>query len=134
MVKLVTVWIRSILVCVTVVLSIPAHADELWIAPTSQADLGGLEIGSNVAWPVTPIGAVRMAWGVPNNLQTFGSAKLVLIPHAPGGPANLNVFVCSAQHGTMATANCAGPFAQPFTGVPNQLVEVDISAILGPRV
>jgi hypothetical protein len=112
----------------------PARADEIWIAPTSQADLGGLEIASNTFWPVTPIGAVRMAWAVPNNLQTFQGAKIVLIPGSPGGAASVSVFVCAAQSGNSAAAGCAGPFAQPFTGVANQLVEVEIGPSIASRI
>src|SRR5688572_16920340 len=90
-----------------------AAASEIWVAPTYQADGGGLGIGSNGVWPVTPIGAVRLAWAVPGDLQTFTSARLVLIPHAPGGAATLNLFVCAAQHGDMVAAACTGPHAQP---------------------
>ena len=39
------------------------------------------------------------AWGVPDNLETFQSAKVVLIPHAPGGAATLNVIVCVGSLG-----------------------------------
>ena len=60
----------------------PVHADEIWVAPTSQADLGGLSVASNVFWPVTPLGAVRLAWAIPADLQTFQNARLVLIPSA----------------------------------------------------
>ena len=111
-----------------------AHADELWVAPTNQQDSGGLSIGSNAIWPVTPVGAVRLAWGVPNNLQAFQNAKLVLIPHSPGGAATLTVYVCTAQNATLVGASCAGPFAHAFTGVANQLQEVDVSSELAPRI
>jgi hypothetical protein len=46
-----------------------AAADEIWIAPTYQQDIGGLGIGSNVTWPATVVGAARLAWAIPNNLQ-----------------------------------------------------------------
>ena len=112
----------------------PARADEVWVAPTAQQDFGGLGIGSNVIWPATAAGVVRLAWSVPDNLQAFQSAKLVLIPHAPGGAATVNIFICPAEHADPVAAGCAGPFAQAFAGVANQLTEVDISAIVGPRV
>jgi hypothetical protein len=48
-----------------------AAAKELWVAPGYQLDIGGLGIGSNFFWPATPAGAVRLAWAVPNDLQTF---------------------------------------------------------------
>jgi hypothetical protein len=112
----------------------PAHADEIWVAPTAQADLGGLGIGSNVFWPVTAVGVVRLAWGVPNNLQTFQNAKLVLIPHAPAGSGTLNLFVCRAQNSDLVGAACTGPLAHAFTGVTNELLEVDVSAAIGAQV
>jgi hypothetical protein len=111
-----------------------ARAEEIWVAPSSQADFGGLEVASNTFWPVTPIGVVRMAWAVPNNLETFQGAKVVLIPGSPGGAANVNVFVCAAQSGNSAAAGCAGPFPQAFTGVANQLVEVEIGPSIASRI
>jgi hypothetical protein len=116
------------------VISARIHAEEIWIPPTSQADLGGHEIASNTFWPVTPIGAVRLAWAVPNNLQTFQGAKLVLIPGTPGGAASVNIYVCAAQSGNSVVAGCAGPFAQPFNGTANQLVEVEIGPSIASRI
>ena len=125
-----------VLVAFTVLIacSYPAAADEMWIAPTLQQDTGGLGVGSNVVWPVTSAGASRFTWAVPNDLQTFLGAKLVIIPHAPGGAATLNVIVCAAQSGQPVTSSCAGPVAHPFTGVANQLIEVDISNDLAPKI
>ena len=111
----------------------PARADEIWVAPTYQQDVGGLGIGSNALWPVTAVGAVRLAFGIPGNLQTFQGAKVALIPHA-GGSATLNVLICAAQNGTAVVADCVGPLPQAFTGVANQLVEVDITSMLAPRI
>jgi hypothetical protein len=54
-----------------------------------------------------------------------------MIPHAPGGAATLNVFVCGAEHlDPVGGAACAGPAAHPFVGVVNQLIEVDVSAAI----
>lgn len=110
------------------------RGNEIWVAPTLQQDLGGIGIASNGIWPATPAGAVRLAWGVPGNLQSFTGARLVLIPHSPGGAATLTVYVCAARSGDMAAAACTGPFNHAFTGVPNQLLEVDISAAIAPQV
>ena len=112
----------------------PATADEIWVAPTSQQDLGGIGVASNAFWPVTAVGAVRLAWAVPGNLQAFQNARLVLIPNAPGGAGTLNFFVCAAAHGQPAAGACSGPHAVPFVGVANQLVEVDISAAIAAKV
>ena len=111
-----------------------AAADEVWVSPTYQQDLGGLGIGSNVVWPASVAGVARLAWAIPNDLQAFQTAKVVLIPHTPGGAATLNVLICPAQNGNLVAGACAGPFTQAFTGVVNQLTEVDISGIVSPRV
>ena len=120
----------AVLLCGTAM----ARANEIWVAATAQQDLGGVGIGSNGIWPATPAGAVRLAWGVPEDLQTFTRARLVLIPHPPGGAATLTVYVCAAKSGDAAAAGCTGPFNHPFTGAANQLLEVDISAAIAPQV
>jgi hypothetical protein len=112
----------------------PAGATELWVAPTYQQDVGGIGVANNVVWPETPLGIVRLAWSVPADLQTFTSAKVVLIPSNPGGAATLNVVVCPAQNNGAVAAGCAGPFQQGFAGVPNQLVEVEIGGLLATRL
>jgi len=54
------VGVRSLVAfSVLIAFTCPAAADEMWIAPTLQQDLGGLGIASNVVWPVTVIGASR---------------------------------------------------------------------------
>src|SRR5262245_2891696 len=78
-------------------LSAPAHADEIWVAPTHQQDVGGLGVGIAATWPATPIGAVRLAWAVPADIETFRSAKLVLIPSSSSSTPVLTFFVCPAQ-------------------------------------
>jgi hypothetical protein len=123
-----------VVACALIAASSPARADEIWVPPSSQQDLGGLEVASNTFWPVTPAGAVRLAWAAPNNLQAFQSAKVVLIPGSPAGNTNVNLYVCAAQSGNSAVAGCAGPFAQPFTGVANQLIEVEIGPAIASRV
>jgi hypothetical protein len=111
-------------------IAVPAQANELWIAPTYQQDAGGLGIGSNTVWPVTAIGTARLAWGVPSDLQTFQSARLVLIPDAPGGAGSLDVQVCAAENAQDVGAACAAVVAHPFVGAANQLLEVDITAAI----
>jgi hypothetical protein len=111
-----------------------ASADEIWVAPTYQTDFGGLGVGSNTFWPVTPLGVVRLAWAVPGNLQAFQAARLVLIPNAPSGAGTLNLFVCAAANGEVVTAGCTGPHALPFAGVANQLLEVDVSTAIASSV
>jgi hypothetical protein len=112
----------------------PLTANELWVAPTYQQDVGGLGIGSNGVWPVTAAGAVRLAWGVPGDLHAFGSARIALVPRAPAGAATLTVYVCRAASSDLVGAACSGPVAHNFVGVANRLIEVDVSAAIAPRV
>jgi hypothetical protein len=112
----------------------PVRAEEVWVAPTSQQDLGGLGVASNSIWPVTPVGAVRLAWAIPANLKVFQSAKLALIPSASTATPVLTFYVCSAQSSQVVSANCAGPFTQSFTSTANQLVEIDMSAAIGAHL
>jgi hypothetical protein len=129
-------WLKtfSVALAAVAVVAAPARADEVWVTPSYQQDLGGVGIGASVVWPVTALGVVRLAWAVPNDLLTFQGAKIALIPQAPTGAATLNVFVCPAEHGDTAGAGCAGPFTQAFTGVANQLVEVEIGSMLASRI
>ena len=112
----------------------PAHAEEVWVAPTSQADLGGLGVASNVFWPATPAGAVRLTWAVPADLQFFQNARLVLIPSASSPTPVLSYYLCAAQSNQTVTANCNGPFTQGFTSTANKLLEIDISDELGAHL
>ena len=84
-----------------------SSADEIWVVPTYQQDTGGGGTAANALWPVTKAGAVRLAWAVPNDLDTFDSAKIAIIPQAPGGASTLNVFVCPAQNGELVYGACA---------------------------
>lgn len=106
----------------------PAAADDLWVAPTSQQDLGGIGVASNTFWPVTPIGAARLAFAVPANLQTFQGAKVSIIPGSSAAAAVLTYYICPASANQLVNSACAGPFAQNFTSVANQLAEIDVSA------
>src|ERR1700742_663260 len=82
-----------------------AHADEIWVAPTAQQDLGGMGIASNAIWPASPFGAVRLALSIPDNLSALLSAKMVLIPHSSAsGPSTLHIIVCSSENGDAASA------------------------------
>ena len=113
------------------VLALPAGADEIFVPPTYQTDLGfGLGIGTFTLWPVTKLSAARMIFEVPNDLQTFQRANVVFVP-GPAGASNLNVFVCSGQPGDLVTGPCDRLVAYPFASVPDQITEVDISGIVG---
>ncbi|HEY7171761.1 MAG TPA: tail fiber domain-containing protein [Vicinamibacterales bacterium] len=110
-----------------------ARASEIWVAPTYQQDFGGLGVGTDSVWPTSAAGVVRLAWSIPNDLQTFQSAKIGIIPTASGS-STLNVFVCAAQNGSAVLGDCAGPIAQTFSGVANQLAEIEIGSSIASRI
>ncbi len=110
-----------------------ARANEIWVAPTLQTDTGGLGVGNGI-WPVSAIGVTRLVVAVPDDLQTFQGARIVLIPGAPAGAGVLHVHICTAQNSDMVGASCGGPINQPFTGIVNRLIEVDVTAALAPHV
>ncbi len=112
----------------------PVRADEIWVAPTSQADIGGLGVASNVFWPATPLGAVRLAWAIPGDLQTFQNARLVLIPGASSPTPVLTFYLCAAQSSQVVTSNCEGPFTRGFTSTANQLLEIDMTDAIGAHL
>jgi trimeric autotransporter adhesin len=125
----------SALVLMTALAAVPAVADEIWVAPTSQTDVGGIGVASNVVWPVTPRSAVRLAWSVPNNLQTFQGAKLVLASEVALASTTVNVLVCAAANSQALAGNCSGaPVPHVVSTGANTLREVDISAALAPFV
>src|SRR5262245_23502876 len=102
--------------------TVPAHGNEIWVAPTHQQDVGGLGVGSNAIWPTTAAGVARLAWAIPDDLKSFQTAKIVLIPQAAAAGATLTLYVCKAASSEMVTAACSGPVTRPFTSVANQLL------------
>jgi hypothetical protein len=124
----------AVLVLVTFIATASAHANEIWVAPTHQQDVGGLGVGSSAVWPVTAAGVARLSWGIPDDLKTFERARLVLIPQAAAASATLTLYVCKAAGAEMVTAACAGPFTQTFSSTANQLLEIDVSAAIGPQI
>ena len=130
--------LASVVVCALAFAVLPreATADEIWVAPTSQQDLGGMEIASSTVWPVTPVGAVRFAFAVPADLEQLQSAKVVLIPGTSSGvnSSTLTIYACEAFNGSMAGALCSGPSSVLFTRTANQLQEIDISAALAGTI
>lgn len=122
------------LICLAMAWAVSAAAQEIWVPPTSQADTGGLGVGTNAVWPVSPAGVTRMSFGVPNNLESFQNATLVLIPNAAAEDSKASVFVCGAKSSDLVGASCTGPFSFGFSGPANRLIEVDISSAVGPSV
>src|SRR5205823_1629354 len=69
-----------------------------------------------------------------DNLQTFDSAKLLLIPQASAATSTLTLFVCPAQSSQIATGGCVGPTTQAFASIANQLLEIDVTAALASHL
>src|SRR3954465_3787304 len=73
---------------------VPASANtEIWVAPTSQQDLGGLGIASNSVWPVPP------SWRRP--ARVGGAGRSADVREREGGRD-------SAQPGRRGEPQCPG--------------------------
>jgi hypothetical protein len=109
------------------------RAEEIWVQPTYRADLNGLGIGMNIVWPVTPAGAVRFAFPVPEETQSIASVKVALISDTSSAGSTLTVYVCRALTGA-SIGSCFGPFTQTFTSTANRLTELDITSAFGSGI
>jgi hypothetical protein len=117
-----------------VVLGSSAHAAEMWIVPTLQQDLGGFGVGSNLFWPVSAIGATRLAWSVPDDFRSYENVRIRVIRDAPAVATTLTFYLChAAPFSAVPVSDCHGPFSQPIgSGNANLLVTVDIGFQLSP--
>ena len=120
----------SLIVALMMTSAAAASADEIWIPPTAQADTGGIGVASSGVWPASPYGATRFAFGVPNNLQTFQAARILVIPNTTSADGSLNVIVCRGASGDGAVSACGSTMTYPLSRVANTLVDVDISSAL----
>ncbi len=96
-----------------------SRANDVWLTPTSQQDLGGLEVASNAFWPVTPAGVVRFVWATPSDLTDLLSAKVALIPGSTDAASVLSLYVCPADNNGAAAGACVGPLPTSFSATAN---------------
>ena len=131
-------WSFRVLSLSTIVLAaqaVPARADELWVAPTHQADSSAASASVAIFSGPSPRSASCGSPGAcPTTSRRSGTRSRCSSPHSPGGAATLNLLVCPAESGDTVVGDCAGPFASAFTGIANQLLEVDVSAAIAPHV
>lgn len=110
-----------------------AVANEIWIAPTYQHDLGG--VGTAVqTWPVSILGQVRFAFAVPADFLRLTGATLLLVPQSAVGRADVNLVICRARDAELVGVRCATGNPVRFSGAADTLVAVDIRTELEPQL
>ncbi|MFZ0927149.1 MAG: tail fiber domain-containing protein [Syntrophobacteraceae bacterium] len=104
--------------------AISAFANELWVKPSETETAYG-------NWGVTSTGVAYFSFAVPNDMTSFTSAKIVIIPtKALNLPYNLTITVGSAGASyTNGSASYSSSYNVPAAGV-KELQEIDVSSIL----
>jgi hypothetical protein len=105
--------------------AISALADELWVAPSGAETYYG-------NWGVTNTGNAYFSFAVPDNMTSFTSAKIIIIPtKAVNLVYNVTITVAS---GGQSYTNGLESFANLSDGMPaadvKELQEIDVSSIL----
>ena len=100
--------------------SISALASELWVSPSeAKTTLGN--------WGVTSTGAAVFSFGVPDDMATFTSAKLVIIP-----TKNLSlVYDLKINGGSNGQSYTSGAYSPTNLGnsvAANELTEIDVTS------
>ncbi len=104
--------------------AISASADELWVKPSETETSYG-------NWGVTSTGVAYFSFAVPNDMTSFTSAKIVIIPtKALNLPYNVTITVASGGESyTSGVASYNLSYNVPVAGV-KALQEIDVSSIL----
>jgi hypothetical protein len=104
--------------------AISASADELWVKPSEAETSYG-------NWGVTSTGVAYFSFAVPNDMTSFTSAKIVIIPtKALVLPYNVTITVASGGESyTNGVESYNFSYNVPAAGV-KALQEIDVSSIL----
>ena len=109
-------------------------ANDIWLLPTYQRDLGGVGTAVDAIWPATAAGLARFVLAVPNDFQTLRSAAIAVIPTLSSPTAILTSYSCSARAGDAVSSSCDTPQTHQFVAVANHLAEIDVTQELIGRI
>jgi hypothetical protein len=101
----------------------PVQANELWVEPMAAAP--GKKLGD---WAVTSSGDTRFSFAVPNNMQTFTRAKVVLIG-SKDLSTTYDLRLSLSQQGKNYADKTNTSFQQALVLTKNTVKEVDVSSI-----
>lgn len=103
-------------------LALPASADEIWIAPGEKADVA---VGD---WGVTPTGEAHFTFAVPESLDGFVGAQVMVIGKK-NGPITYDLHLSISRDGASRNAFTADASDLPATLSTDKLTALDASAL-----
>jgi hypothetical protein len=109
-----------VLLALCTLLAMPAKADEIWIAPGEKGDV---EVGN---WGLTPAGEAHFTFAVPDSLDRFVGAQVMVIGKK-NGPITYELHLSIAKDGTRRNAFTADADGLPATLDADELTALDAS-------
>lgn len=104
------------------VLAMPAAADEIWIAPGEK---GSVAVGD---WGLTPAGNAHFTFAVPESLDGFTGAQVMVIGKK-NGPITYDLHLSISRDGESQDAFTADATDLPATLSTDELTALDASAL-----
>ena len=102
--------------------ALPAAADEIWIAPGEKGDV------SVDDWGLTPAGEAHFTFAVPDSLDGFVGAQVMVIGKK-NGPITYSLHLSVSKDGESHDAFTAGATGLSATLVDGELTALDASAL-----
>jgi len=103
-------------------LALPATADEIWIAPGEK---GEVAVGD---WGLTPAGEAHFTFAVPNSLDHFVGAQVMVIGKE-NGPISYDLHLSISRDGESQSAFSADATGLSATLDANELTALDASSL-----
>jgi hypothetical protein len=103
-------------------LALPAQADEIWIAPGEKGDVA---VGD---WGLTPGGEAHFTFAVPDSLDGFAGAQVMVIGKK-NGPTTYDLHLSVSKDGESRNAFTADATGLTATLVADELTALDASAL-----
>ena len=103
-------------------LTLPANADEIWVAPGEKGDAA---VGD---WGLTTAGEAHFTFAVPGSLDGFAGAQVMVIGKN-NGPITYDLHLLVAKDGESRNAFTADATGLPATLAADHLMALDASAL-----
>jgi hypothetical protein len=114
--------IGAVLLGLCAALALPASADEIWIAPGEKGDVA---MGD---WGVTPTGDAHFTFAVPESLDGFVGAQVMVIGKK-NGPITYDLHLSISRDGQSRNAFTADASNLPATVSTDKLTALDASTL-----
>jgi Calx-beta domain len=117
-----TLTIGAVLLCLWTVLALPVAADEIWIAPGEKVDVA---VGD---WGITPTGEAHFTFAVPDSLDRFTSAQVMVIGKK-SGQITYDLHLSISRNGASVDAFSADATGVAATLDSDKLTALDASSL-----